>query len=332
MNAKIKLIAQYLPETIVTNERLVREFNEWTPEKIEKKTGIRERHIASENETALDLAAKAGAAALSGYDKDKISFLILCTQSPDYFLPTSACILQDRLGLSTATGAFDFNLGCSGFIYGLAIAKGLITAGIAENILLVTAETYSKYIHPLDKTNRTIFADAAAATIIEKSDAVGISEFVFGTDGSGYENLIVKNGALRNKLNPAPVDIADDQGNVRNENNIFMDGTEIFNFTIDAVPKLFNDVLKKNHTTLDEIDYVIFHQANKFMIDYLRKILKIPQEKFYSNMLHTGNTVSSTIPLALKDCLDNNILKTGDRILLLGFGVGYSWGGTIIQL
>jgi 3-oxoacyl-[acyl-carrier-protein] synthase III len=332
MNAKIRAIDIYLPENILTNEMLVQEYNEWTPDKIENKTGIKERHISGAGETALDLALKVCTNALTKYDKNKIDFLILCTQSPDYFLPTSACILQNKLNLKTTIGAFDFNLGCSGYIYGLALAKGLISSSIAHNVLLVTSETYSKYIHPLDKTNRTIFADGATATIIEQSDTEGILDFVLGTDGSGANNLIVRNGALRNKINPSPIDLTDEQGNIRNENNLFMDGTAIFNFTIEAVPKLFNEVLQKNNLTINNIDYVIFHQANKFMIEYLRKLVKIPKDKFYSNILHTGNTVSSTIPIALKDCLDNTTIKYGDKVLILGFGVGYSWGGTIIQL
>jgi 3-oxoacyl-[acyl-carrier-protein] synthase-3 len=184
----------------------------------------------------------------------------------------------------------------------------------------------------LDKTNRTIFGDGAAATIIEKSNEEGILNFVFGTDGSGSENLIVRNGALRNKTNPFPQDVTDEQGNVRNENNLFMDGTAIFNFTIDAVPKLFNETLEKNKITIEQIDYIIFHQANKFILEYLRKILKIPEDKFYINLSYTGNTVSATIPIALRDCLDKQILTPGDKILILGFGVGYSWGGTIIRI
>jgi 3-oxoacyl-[acyl-carrier-protein] synthase III len=332
MNSMIKHIAYHLPDKIVDNETLVREFQEWTPDKIEKKTGIKERHVCADNETALDLAMEACRKLFCAYNKNKIDFLLLCTQSPDYFLPSSACILQDKLGLSTKTGAFDFNLGCSGFIYGLALAKGLISTGSADAVLLVTSETYSKFIHPLDKTNRTIFGDGAAATIIEKSDNNGIFEFVFGTDGSGSENLIVRNGALRNKVNPFPQDIADDQGNVRNENNLFMDGTAIFNFTIDAVPKLFNETLEKNNVTIDQIDYIIFHQANKFMLEYLRKILNVPEDKFYINLSYTGNTVSATIPIALKDCLDKQVLTQGDKILILGFGVGLSWGGTIIRI
>ena len=332
MTARIKQIAYYLPEIVLDNARLVNEFNSWSPDKIEDKVGIRERHIADKNETALDLAVKSCEKVLSGYPADTIDFLILCTQSPDYFLPPSSCIMQNKLGLKNSIGAIDINLGCSGYVYGLALAKGLLTQGLATNILFVVSETYSKYIHPMDKTTRTIFGDGAAATIIENSSDNGIFEFVFGTDGSGAENLIVKTGGHRNKTNPLAEDVIDDQGNPRNENCLYMDGTAIFNFTIDAVPNAFTELLNKNNMTIKDIDYVIFHQANSFMLNYLRKIIKIPHNKFYNNILHTGNTVSASIPIALKDCIDQHIVKAGDILLLLGFGVGYSWAGTIIQL
>jgi len=332
MNCKIRKIEYYLPKKVLTNKELQNQFPEWNAEKIEKKTGIRERHIVRENETALDLGFKAAEKVLKNYNKEKIDFLLFCTQSTEYYLPSGACILQDKLGLNTGIGAFDYNLGCSGFIYGLAMAKSFIKSGIAKNVLLITSETYTKHIYPKDKSNRTIFGDGAAATIIEKSEKKGIFEFSLGTDGSGYENLIVPNGGLRNKYDITAKEIDDGSGSIRTNNNLYMNGPEIFNFTIDAVPKVVSNVLQKNKTNLEQIDYVIFHQANKYMIEYLRKKIKIPKEKFYINMLHTGNTVSATIPIALKDCFDNKIIKTGNKVLIVGFGVGYSWGATIIEI
>ncbi len=332
MGAKIINIEYYLPEKILTNNQLAKEFPDWSSDKIEKKIGIRERHIVKENETALDLAFKVSERVLINYDKSKIDILMLCTQSPDYYLPTSSCILQDKLGLKTNIGAFDYNLGCSGFVYGLAMAKSFISSKIATNILLVTSETYSKYINPKDKANRTIFGDAAAATIIERSEEEQIGEFVLGTDGSGYRNLIVPNGGLRNRYNPSAQEIDDGSGSIRTNNNLYMNGPEIFNFTIKAVPKVVAETLVKNNIALDDLDYVIFHQANKYMNEYLRKKINIPKEKFYLNLLHTGNTVSATIPIAIKDALDNKLIKKEDKVLLVGFGVGYSWGGTIITI
>ena len=332
LGIQIKAIEYFLPEKILTNAEMENLFPDWSAQKIEEKTGIRERHISHENETSLDLALAACQKLSAKYDLQKIDFILFCTQSPDYYLPTTACILQDKLGLRRNIGALDFNLGCSGYVYGLALAKGLITSGIASTILLITSETYSKHIHPKDKGNRSIFGDGAAATIIEKVTENKIHEFVLGTDGSGYQNLIVCNGSARHKYNYSATEIEDEGGNVRTDNDLFMNGPEIFNFTIGNVPSLVAETLSKNNTSLEEIDYVIFHQANKYMLSYLRKKIKIAEEKFYMNMEHTGNTVSATIPIALKDCMDKGLVNPGDKVLLVGFGVGYSWGATIIEI
>lgn len=168
MGAYIKAISYYLPETVLTNEALVREFPEWSVDKVAQKVGVHSRHLAGEHETAGDMAERAARRLFDEYtiDPKEVDFLLLCTQSPDYFFPSTACILQNRLGLRTDVGAFDYNLGCSGCVYGLAVAKGLIAGGIARNVLLLTAETYNKYLHPSDKSNRSIFGDGAAACLI----------------------------------------------------------------------------------------------------------------------------------------------------------------------
>jgi 3-oxoacyl-[acyl-carrier-protein] synthase-3 len=331
MKAKISKIDYILPERIRTNEELSKLFPEWTAEAIEEKIGIAKRHIVCENETAKDLAVKVGQKILDEEDKDSIDFLILCTQSPDYYLPTTACILQHELGLRTNIGALDFNLGCSGYIYGLGLCKGLIEANIAKKILFITSETYSKHINSQDKSNLTIFGDAATATIIECSETNQVMDFVFGTDGKGASNLIIPNGGLRNKYD-ANAEKIEDNGSFRTANNLYMNGPEIFNFTIQRIPSLIKDVLTKHNLTMEELDYCVFHQANKYMLEYLKKKLKIPDEKFCINMKNVGNTVSSTIPIALRDCIDNKTVKQGDLVLLAGFGVGYSWGGTVIQI
>jgi len=332
MGSKIAKIEYYLPEQILDNKRLSEDFPDWTPEKIEQKIGIRERHIVGENETSLDLAYKAGEKVLSGTNVKEIDFLLLCTQSPDYFLPTSACILQDSLKLRTNIGAFDYNLGCSGYIYGLAIAKSLINSGIARKVLLIMSETYSKYIHAKDKANKTLFGDAAAATLIEYDEVECIHEFQLGTDGQGMNNLIVPNGGMRHRYDPHCEEVADGSGSIRTANNLFMNGPEIFNFTIRNIPPLITEVLQKNNETIETIDYIIFHQANKYMLDYLRQKMKIPPEKFFNNMLETGNTVSATIPIGICKAKENGLIHKGSRILLCGFGVGYSWGATVITL
>ncbi|MCK9206160.1 MAG: ketoacyl-ACP synthase III [Salinivirgaceae bacterium] len=329
--AKIVKTSFHLPANIVDNNNLSKRFPDLDVEKLEKRIGIKQRHIVSENQTALDLATEAAKLTLQGYNKGNIDFIILCTQSPDYFLPTSACILQDRLGLSKNIGAFDFNLGCSGYVYGLSIAKGLVDTGSAKAVLLVVAETYSKHIHPLDKANLSIFGDGAAASIVEKGDN-GIGEFVFGTDGSGYEKLIVKNGGFKNRLETDVKNFEYGTGNITNNNCLYMDGPEIFNFTIETIPAIIEKTLLKNNLTVDEVDYFIFHQANKFMLDHLRNKLGIPKSKFYINLESTGNTVSATIPIALTRALDEGLIVKGNKVLLAGFGVGLSWASTIITI
>lgn len=332
MKAYIKAISYSLPDKVLTNEDLVKEFPEWSVDKIANKIGVNKRHVCDENETAVDLAVRAGEKLFEEnktIDKEDIDFVILCTQSPDYFLPTSACLVQDRLGLRTNIGAFDFNLGCSGFVYGLSIAKGLLFSGAAENILLITSETYSKHMHPKDKGNRTIFGDAASATLVSKNGFAEIGDFSFGTDGRGADNLIVKSGAMRH---PKPInDLSfDEKKNPKSSDYLFMDGTEIFNFTMEAVPILVKDVLVKNNLLQNEIDLFVFHQANKFMMNFVRRKIKIEKEKFYYCMEHVGNTVSSTIPIALYEANNKGDLK--GKVLLAGFGVGYSWAGVVISI
>ena len=332
MAVKITNIEYYLPKKILSNSNLKEEFDDFNINKIEKIVGIKERHIVKKDETALDLALKVAKKVLKNYNKDKIDFLIFCTQSPEYYLPSGACILQDRLRLKTDIGAFDYNLGCSGFIYGLAIAKGLIGSNIASSILLITSDIISKYINSKDKSNRTVFGDAAAAIIVEKSETEQIGEFVLGTDGSGYKNIIVPNGGLRNRYDPNAKEVDDSSGSIRTDNNLHMNGPEIFNFTIKTVPKVVSETLKKNNIILENLDYVIFHQVNKYILEYLRKKIGISEDKFYINLLHTGNTSSSTIPIGIKDSLNKNVIKKGSKILIVGFGVGYSWGGTVITI
>ena len=329
--AFIKAISYYLPEKIVTNEELVKDFPEWTVEKVAGKVGVTERHISAENETAGDMAIHAAEKLFEEHNisRDTIDFVLLCTQSSDYYLPSTACLIQNKLGLPTSCGAFDFNLGCSGYEYGLALAKGLVSGGIAKNILLLTAETYNKYIHPRDKGNKTILGDGASATLVSTDGFAEIGEFVLGTDGSGADGLIVKSGASRNKEPLNDVDY-DENGNPHSSDYLYMDGKAIFDFTVKEVPPMINEVMSKNGLTKDGVDMYVFHQANKYMINFLRKLIMIDKEKFYVYLEKVGNTVSSTIPIALCEAQKEGRLH--GNILLAGFGVGFSWGGCIIKV
>lgn len=301
----------------------------WEVEKISLKTGINERHIAASDELASDMAFHAAEKLFeeANFDRSKIDYLLLCTQSPDYMLPTTACILQHRLGLPTTVGALDFNLGCSGFIYGLNLSKGLIAGGLAKNVLLITADTYSKYIHPADRSNLTIFGDAAAATLIcEDNGFASIGDFILGTDGSGWENLIVKESAHNNINRDITNGTDHDTKEQPGPSNLFMNGPEIFNFTIKRVPVLIDDLLNKINRKKSDISLYIFHQANQFMLEHLRKKMQIDPDQFYVCLTNYGNTVSSTIPIALQSAREKGKLANHSTILLAGFGVGYSWG------
>lgn len=330
--AYIKGISYYLPEKVYTNDDLVRDFPEWSVDKVMKKVGVEQRHLAAEDETAGDMAEKAAQKLFEEYNfsPSEIDFILLCTQSPDYFLPSTACLLQDRLGVPTSAGAFDYNLGCSGCIYGMAMAKGLIAGGIAKNILLLTAETYNKYLHPEDKSNRSIFGDGAAACLISTDGFAKIGEVVLGTDGSGFNSLIVKTGAARCKQATGN-SIEDSEGHIWRDDYLYMNGGAVFNFTLDAVPAMMKQLYEKSGLSKENVDYFVFHQANQFMLSTIRKVCGLPKEKFYMDMANVGNTVSSTVLIGLKECLKFGRIHSGMNVMCCGFGVGLSWGGTILN-
>ncbi|MCI6231640.1 MAG: ketoacyl-ACP synthase III [Selenomonas sp.] len=326
MKAYITKLATAIPAKRVENP----------PGRLRKKTGIAARHIASDGETAADLAYRAAENLLCTSDcREAIDFLILCTQSPDYFLPPTACILQDRLGLRKSCGAFDFDLGCSGYVYGLGIAKGLIESEQAEHVLLLTSETYSKYIHPEDSATLPLFGDGATATLIEAVDtnSFGIDGIVYGTDGSGAKNLIVPVGGQRHPHATTEVEETRDKyGNVRTNRNLFMSGSGIMNFALDVVPKALEEILSKTHLAREDIDYYVFHQANQFMLRYLQQECNLEGMPYWNNVAEVGNTVSSSIPIALFDLLRNHDGTSLRHVLLMGFGVGLSWGGCVVDL
>ena len=333
--SQILSIASYLPATVLSNDELAAIYSGWSAEKIYSKTGIRERRIAGETETATDMAINA-ALNLFGkgnFSPEDVNFIIFCTQAPDYILPTSACIIQDALGVPRNAGAVDINLGCSGFVYALSLANGLIASGAARNVLVLTADTYSKFIHPMDKSVRTLFGDAATATLVGVAEEHGrwIGPFEFGTDGSGAKHLIVETGGSRIGRSPQTAQSFEDtSGNIRSRDNLYMDGSAVMNFTLKEVPKVVSALLEKCGLTREEVDTFVLHQANRFMLDALRKKLNVPEEKLPVRMEMVGNTVSSTIPLVLAEMLDNGSFEH-KRIMLVGFGVGLSWAACMIN-
>jgi 3-oxoacyl-[acyl-carrier-protein] synthase-3 len=336
MKAAIKGISYYLPEQILGNEMLAVDFPEWSATQIQEKTGIKTRHIASKNETSSDLATAAAKKLFSQKVclPEEIEMVIFCTQSPDYFLPTSACLIQSRLGIPTSSAAFDFNLGCSGYIYGLSMAKAYIESGIVKNVLFLTGETYSKFYDQKDKSVRTIFGDAGTATFIQGIDAADdqIGPFIFGTDGSGGKELIVPIGGTR-----YPNDsVFDEFSDSKREDGIpnralYMNGPNIFSFTLKVVPKMINGLYQKADTKIEDIDLFVFHQANKFMLENLRRQSRIPETKFVIDLENVGNTVCNSIPLALARAQENSTYPDAHNLMLVGFGVGLSWGACLVK-
>ena len=335
--AALTAIKSFLPVNKLTNEQLAEQFGDWHASQILSKTGVAVRGVAGANETASDLGIKAAQRLFESgaCSPDEIDFLIFCTQSPDYFTPTTACVMQDALGLPTSCGAIDINQGCSGYIYGLALAKSLVEAGTAKNLLLVTADTYMKFINRRDRSLLTLFGDGAAATLIRAVDQERelVGPFVLGSDGRGANQIIVKAGGLRRRTSPeTAIEHEDSAGNWRSDENLFMDGADVFSFALRTVPPTLQQLLEKSGMKLEEIDFIVPHQANKFVLERLRAKLKFPADKFWIDMEDSGNTVSSTIPIALEKAIDQGRVKKGDRVALVGFGVGYSWGATMVEI
>ncbi len=323
--AAICAVASYLPKKVEKND---------VADHINQKLGIKERHIAADDEVASDLAVQAAEQLFRSYDvkKSEIDFLLLCLQHPDYQVPTTACQVQARLGLAETTGALDYNLGCSGYVYGLSLAKGLIEGGMAKNVLLVTSSIYTKYVNPADRTIQPLFGDGATATLVSavEAEAPLLHSFVFGTDGSRYDKLIIPAGGSRHQPRTTPeVAQTDERGNTRTNYEIYMDGTAITMFSMRTVPALVEAVLAKAQYTREDLDGCVFHQANHYMLEKLRQRCKLMDIPYFNDIEQTGNTVSGTIPFALEAMGQGGNLHACGHVLLAGFGVGLSWAGCI---
>jgi 3-oxoacyl-[acyl-carrier-protein] synthase III len=315
----INYIGYATPPTSVSNDEVLRDGgSNWTNEKVADKLGIESRFVADKMSlTKMVVAAAEDLFDKNPQDKNKIDGLIVCTQSPDCLIPTTACVVQNELGLKKELAAFDINLGCSGYVYALAIAKGLIQSGTASCILVLTGDRYTAHLEPTDVSNRLIFGDGATATIVG-SVAEGLKlelmNFTLGTDGQGAPHLQSGLGGMNS-----------------DKSFLKMNGTEVFNFTMREVPRLVMANLDKNRVNFDDVGGFIFHQANHFMLESLRKKLKIPEEKWLTYYKNFGNTVSSTIPLVLGYAMTNRKQNQGEYVQLVGFGVGYSWGAVTLK-
>lgn len=333
MQAKIAAIEYYLPEACITTKDLSSKYPDWSVEQIDKKTGIHERHIAADDECASDLAVAAALKLFSSSlcSPHEVDFLFFCTQSADYAIPTTACLIQQRLGIPTTAGAFDFNLGCSGFVYGLGLANGLVLSRQATRILLLTADTYSKYIADDDRSCKAIFGDGAAATLITATaEGRGMGPFVYGTDGKGADNLILKcSGTRRHEVRANEIGLAAETQTC--SPRLQMNGPKMFQFAVDTIPRVVDSLLQKANLRRDDISLFVFHQANAYMLEAVRRASKIPVERFIISLSRWGNTVSSTIPITLKEADLMGRLEIGSVVMLVGFGVGYSWAATLIE-
>ena len=334
IHSKIKSISFYLPNDILTNEDIVLLFPDRNEDSIIKSFGIRKRHIREPNQTGSDLAFLAAKRFFEenlDFDVSKIDFLIFCTEGLDYKAPTSSSVLHYRLGLNQNCGCIDMPMGCAGYIYGLSLANAMIVSGNATNVLLLVSDIPSSVIHSQDFDLRCIFGDAGAATLIQASEQNGIGSFVFGNDGEGAKNLIVERGSTRAPIDQEWIEKYKDEQEYLAHGKMEMNGLEIARFSLQRVPSLLDETLKKNNINFDDIDLFVFHQASKFILSALQRKCKIPKEKFYEYYEEIGNTVSCSIPIALKHAEREGKLKTGHKVMLLGFGVGYTWGGTIVE-
>lgn len=335
MGIKISHIEYHLPDYILTNQEIGELHPNWDMNKTSDKTGVFSRHIAKTDETAFDLATFAVRKLFnnSPINIEEIGGIIFCTQSPDYIMPSNAFLLHKEFNFKSHVWCFDYNLACSGFIYGLAIARGMISTGLAKHILLINADTYSKYINKNDRSTSLLFGDGAAASLISHSNTDSIIDIALASDGDSYKSFYIPAGGSRLPINDTTnIEKIDIVGNIRSKENIHMDGHAVWSFISKTVPSQINSLLSRNKLSFNEIDQVIFHQASKFTLDALIKSINVDPSKCFINLNTVGNTVSASIPIALKNSIDKGKVKDGDLLLLSGFGVGLSWGSLLLKL
>lgn len=336
VRAEIRGVAYALPDLIVTNEMLNAEHPDWNMARVMAHTGVAARHIARDGETAFDLACRACTRLFEEHPEARrlTDAILFCTESGDYVMPPNSSLLHEFLALPEDVFATDFNLACSGFVYGLGLAQSLLAGGMATNVLLVTADTYSRYINPGDRASRALFSDGAAATWIAASECGrGLIGSAFATSGKDHRRFMIPAGGARMPRSEATaIAAADSGGNLRSPEQIHMDGAGVLSIVNASVPRQVRSLLERLALTMDDIDLVILHQASKMAMDSLCSRLRIPAEKSFSNLRDVGNTVSASIPIALRDATDLGRVKPGDRILLCGFGVGMSWATAILEI
>ena len=303
----ISNLANQLGSNKFTILNLKKSHPHWNVKDVLKKTGIKRVYLSRKDEDVLNLSIRSCKKTLKNFDKTKIDCVIVVTQTAKKKLPSVSCMIQDQLNLRKNIIAFDIGLGCSGFVYGLSVINSLLNSNAAKTVLFVCGDTYNKFLNNQNRTCRMVFSDAASSCIVQKINSKKNVKFSFLTDGSGASDLM------------------------ENDNNIVMKGSNIFHFTTKNIPILFNDILKKNNLKKKDIDQFVFHQASKIVIDKLTEILELDKNKVFKNYDKIGNTVSSSIPIALENLKNNNIIKKNQKIMLMGFGVGLSAAASIIN-
>jgi len=333
MNVIIQDIAYAFPDNCVTNDDYKRENPDWNMAKLTPKTGVQARFIAGPEETAFTLSLKACDKLFEKYDKNTIDTVIFCTQSPDYIMPANAYLIHSHYNLPQHVIAFDITQACSGYIYGLLLSKSMIISGTSKNILLINADTYSKYINAKDRSTRVIFGDGASASIITSTtDDRGIIDFEIASSGKEYKNFYIPDGAAKTPYAKSDHSLKDDgNGNFRTEMDIHMNGLGVLSFFKTMVPRQIKQLLIKNNLDLKDINLFVFHQASQIAIDSISSILRLEKSKVFTNIQNLGNLVSASIPVALKMAIDEKKINKGDFVLLSGFGVGLSWGTCLIK-
>ncbi len=329
-NTVIAGIACAVPESVRTLEDEQRVFGETEAKRIAKNVGVYRRHVSTETICTSDLCCAAAEKLLDelAWDRNSIDLLVFVSVTPDYIAPATACILQHRLRLGKHCAAFDITHACTGYIYGLWTVAHLLSLGTIQRALLLVGDTVSRLVSPRDRSVAAIFGDAGSATAMEWNNNALPMFFELGTDGSGAQHLLVKAGAFRHPTTASTrLRKEREGGNVRSDEDLYMSGTEIFAFTLREVPSLKQKVLARAGWDIDNVDAVVMHQANLFIIQYLTKTMKIPQDKVIQDLADYGNTSAASIPMALTGKLAEQLKDRAQRLVLLGFGTGLSWGG-----
>ena len=328
----IKALSACVPPDIVYNKDLGYLIPEEEIEKTINNIGIEQRRIAADDVTASDLCFKAAQQLMSDNDIDpaSIDVLLFMSQTPDYRIPATSCLLQHRLGLPRETLCFDISLGCSGYLFALSMAFAYASMEGVNRVLLLDGETFSKIVNRRDKVDWPLYGDAGTATLIEKGD-YGDSTFMFYTDGRG-EHVLKVHAGMRNPITPEScIEREQEEGNIRSDLEVFMDGMDVFNFAISKVPKSIKALLKETDKTIDDVDYLVFHQANRFMMDFFVKKLKVDPARVPFCISKYGNTSSTSVPLTISSELSGR-LDGVHTMVMSAFGAGLSWAAAMMQV